>query len=478
MKNNYPYLLAGRWMEEGTPLPVLSPFDGREVAVTYRPPDAALETATTAAVRAFSATRGLPIYRKAEILAAISRSIQSRKEELARIIALEAGKPIRTARMEVDRAVMTFALSAEETQRIGGEYLPLDLAASAQGRWGLVRRFPLGPILAISPFNFPLNLVAHKWGPAMASGNSLVHKPASKTPISSLALAEVALECGWPKEALSVLPISPGQAEQLVGDDRFKALTFTGSPAVGWGLKARAGKKRVTLELGGNAGVIIHNDADPRYAADRCVMGGFSYSGQSCISVQRIFVQRNVENEFMEHLLAGVGKLRCGDPLEESTDIGPMISESEARRAESWIDEAVRAGAKVLAGGGRHGAVLEPTVLTGTRSEMKVNCLEVFAPVVTVTTYDQFDEALEAVNASSYGLQAGIFTENARAIFAAYEKLDVGGVVIGDVPTFRIDHMPYGGTKDSGMGREGVRYAIEEMTELKLLAVNLPPPRD
>ena len=474
MKTTFPYLLSGRWASEGRPFEVFSPYDNRCVAVTYRPPQEAIEEGVVAAERAFDVTRHMPAYRKSEILLAVSSSIRARGEELARWLALEAGKPLKAARVEVERAAMTMSVAAAETLRIGGEYLPLDLLPGAQGRWALVRRFPLGAILSISPFNFPLNLVAHKWGPAMAAGNSLVHKPATKTPISSLLLAEIAVECGWPAEALNVLPMAAAQAEQLVSDDRLKMLTFTGSPAVGWPLKSRAGKKRVTLELGGNAGVIVHEDADLTYAVDRCLFGGFSYAGQSCISVQRIFVHRKIEADFLDLLLKGAEALRCGDPLDERVDVGPLISENDANRAQQWIREAVQGGAQVLTGGDRDRAILQPTVLTATQPEMKVNCLEIFAPVVTVSPYERFADAVSWVNESRYGLQAGVFTHDARLIFYAYDRLEVGGVIVGDVPTFRIEHMPYGGVKDSGIGREGIRYAIEEMTEMKLLAVNLP----
>ncbi|HLW79996.1 MAG TPA: aldehyde dehydrogenase family protein, partial [Terriglobia bacterium] len=378
-----------------------------------------------------------------------------------------------TARAEVERAIFTFTVAAGESVRIQGDWLPLDLQASTAGRWAIVRRFPLGPIASISPFNFPLNLVAHKWAPAIAAGCTIVHKPASQTPLCSLMLAELVEQAGWPAGALSVLPLSGRDAERLVTDDRLRKLTFTGSGAVGWDLKQKAGKKHVTLELGGNAGVIVHHDADFDYAAERSVAGGFSYAGQSCISVQRIFVHSKVLDKFLSAFVPRVQKLKAGDPLDESTDVGPMISAADARRAAEWVEEAVAGGATLLCGGKRRGSVVEPTVLTATRPEMRVNCQEVFAPVVTVEPYDDFAEAVRRVNDSSYGLQAGVFTRDAKLIFCAYEALDVGGVVVGDVPTFRIDHMPYGGVKDSGLGREGLRYAIESMTEPKLLVMNL-----
>ena len=396
-----------------------------------------------------------------------------RKEEFARTLAQEAGKPIKTARLEVDRTVLTFNIAAEEAVRGYGEYLPLDWQQSTAGRWGIVRRFPLGPIAGISPFNFPLNLVAHKVAPAMAAGCSMVLKPAPQTPLSSFLLAEVVQQAGWPDGGLNVLLLSNEDSELLVTDDRIKLISFTGSAAVGWEIKNKAGKKKVVLELGGNSAVIVHRDCDLQYAADRCVTGGFSYAGQSCISVQRILVEHSVYGKFTDLLLTGVRQLKAGDPLEESTDLGPLIRESDAIRAVDWIQEAVRGGARLLCGGTRKGSVLEPTVLTGTRPDMRVNCQEIFAPVVTVEPYTDFEAALKEANNSPYGLQAGLLTRDAKLIFQAYEELEVGGLIAGDVPTFRVEHMPYGGVKDSGLGREGLRDAIEEMTEPKLLVMNL-----
>lgn len=471
------FLLDGQWLSEGGPLEVRSPYDHSLVAQTFRPGANQIEAAIQASVRAFEFTRKLPAYERQRILGAVAQAITAQREDFARTIAQEAGKPIRTARAEVERAIFTFTVAAEESTRIYGEWLPLDLQASTKGRWAIVRRFPVGPIASISPFNFPVNLVAHKWAPAMAAGCTIVHKPASQTPLGSLKLAKLVQDAGWPAGGLNVLPLSGRDAEKLVTDDRLKKLTFTGSPEVGWELKKKAGKKRVTLELGGNAGVIIHSDADLELAADRCVAGGFSYAGQSCISVQRILVQRGVYDKFLAAFVPRVEKLKLGDPLDESTDVGPMISEDDARRVAEWVDEAVAGGAKALCGGQRRGAphssLFEPTVLAETRPEMRVNCLEVFAPVVTVQPYDDFAAAVKQVNDSRYGLQAGLFTRDVGLLFSAYEELEVGGVVVGDVPTFRIDHMPYGGVKDSGLGREGLRYAIEEMTERKLLVMNM-----
>ncbi len=469
----FAFLLDGQWVSEGEPLDVRSPYDQSAVGTTHRASAAHVEAAVQASVRAFETTRKLPAYERQRVLRAVAQGITDRHEEFARTIALEAGKPIRTARAEVDRAVFTFTVASEESTRIYGEWLPLDLQAIAAGRWAIVRRFPLGPVLAITPFNFPLNLVAHKIAPAIAAGCTVVQKPARQTPLSSLRLAWLVEEAGWPAGALNVLPLRGSEAEALVTDDRLKKLTFTGSPAVGWELKRKAGKKRVTLELGGNAGVIVHHDADLNYAAERCVTGGFSYAGQSCISVQRILVHSDIYDKFLSLFVPRAQNLKVGDPLDDATDVGPMISEGDAKRAAEWVDEAAAAGAEVLCGGRRQGSLMEPTVLTATRPEMRVNCLEVFAPVVTVEPYRDFAAAVKQVNDSNYGLQAGIFTRDVKLLFEAYEALEVGGVVAGDVPTFRIDHMPYGGMKDSGQGREGLRYAIEEMTQRKILVMNL-----
>lgn len=470
---NWGFYLDGKWFTEGEPLEVLSPYNHSVVGRAYRATAAHAEQAVLAAQRAFETTRKMGAFERQNILRAISDGIRAKREEFSHLMALEAGKPLKSARAEVDRAVFTFAVAAEEATRIGGEWLPLDWQASTAGRSAIVRRFPLGPILAITPFNFPLNLVAHKVAPAIAAGCTMVLKPAPQTPLCSFLLAEIVAGSGLPAGALNVLALSNVDAERLVVDDRLRMLTFTGSGAVGWALKQKAGKKKVVLELGGNAGVIVHSDADVKYAASRCVVGGFAYAGQSCISVQRIYVQRDVEERFTSALLDGVKKLKTGDPLDDATDVGPLINEEAARRAESWIAEAIAGGAKLLAGGKRQGSIVEPAVLTHTRPEMKVNCQEVFAPIVVIEPYDDFAEAVRRVNDSPYGLQAGLFTQDAKLIFTAFEQLEVGGVIAGDMSSFRIDHMPYGGIKESGMGREGLRYAIKEMTEPRTLVVNL-----
>ena len=467
------FFLDGKFVEAGDPIEIRSPYDQSPVGAVFQGRREHAEAAIVAAAKAFGTTRRLPAFERQRVLRQVAATITARKEEFARTMAQESGKPLKVARSEVERGIFTFNVAAEESTRIYGEYLPLDWQQFTAGRWGIVKRFPLGPIAGITPFNFPLNLVAHKVAPAIAAGCPLVLKPAPQTPLTALLLAEAVQQAGWPDGGLNVLPLSNTDAGLLVSDERIKLISFTGSATVGWQVKNNAGKKKVVLELGGNAGVIVHSDADLEFAAERCAVGGFSYAGQTCISVQRILVERSVFGKFTELLLAAVSKLKMGDPLDDSVDLGPMIRESDAIRAYDWVQEAVRGGARLLVGGKRNGSMLEPTVLTGTRPEMKVNCQEIFAPVVTVEAYDSFDQALRVMNGSPYGLQAGVFTRDAKLMFQAYEELEVGAVVAGDVPSFRIDHMPYGGVKDSGLGREGLRYAIEEMTEPKLMVMNL-----
>ncbi len=470
---SYSFLLDGHWISDGTPMEVRAPYDGEIVGTAVYGTRRHAEAAIAAAVRAFETTRRLPTYERQRVLRHISKALAERKDEFAHRLAMEAGKPIRAARTEVERAIFTFQVGAEESTRIYGETLPLDVQPAATGRWGILRRFPIGAISAITPFNFPLNLAAHKLAPAIACGCTMVLKPAPQDPLCALMLAEIIQQAGWPDGAVNILPLSNEDAAPLITDERIKMLTFTGSGAAGWKLRQMAGRKRVTLELGGNAGVIVHGDTDLAFAAERCVAGGFGYAGQSCISVQRIYVERPVFRDFTDLLVTGARKLKTGDPLDESTDVGPMITEADAIRATQWVEEAVAAGATLLCGGQRHGSLMEPTVLTNTQPTMRVNCVEVFAPVLTVEPYDDFNEALRRVNDSAFGLQAGVFTRDARLIFRAYEELQVGGVMAGDVPTWRMDQMPYGGVKESGTGREGLKYAIEEMTERKLLVLNM-----
>jgi acyl-CoA reductase-like NAD-dependent aldehyde dehydrogenase len=467
------FFLDGRWSEDGDLIDIRAPYDGSVIARVTQARREHAEAAIAAAVKAFGTTRRLPAFERQRVLRRIAQQIGERRDEFSRTLAQEAGKPLKSARFEVDRSIFVFNVAAEEATRIYGEYLPLDWQEFTAGRWGIVKRFPLGPIAGITPFNFPLNLVAHKVAPAIAAGCPMVLKPAPQTPLCSLLLAECVQQAGWPDGGFNVLPLSNEDAGLLVSDERIKLISFTGSVPVGWDIKRRAGKKKVVLELGGNAGVIVHSDADLSYAADRCVTGGFGYAGQTCISVQRILVEDSVYGKFTDLLVDGVKQLKTGDPMQESTDVGPLIRESDAIRVVNWIEEAARSGARVLCGGHRKGSVVEPTVLTGTKPDMKVNCQEIFGPVVTVEPYHEFEEALRRLNHSNYGLQAGIFTRDAKLLFQAYDELEVGGLVAGDVPSFRVDQMPYGGVKDSGLGREGLRYAIEEMTEPKLLVMNL-----
>jgi acyl-CoA reductase-like NAD-dependent aldehyde dehydrogenase len=465
-------VLGGAQVETGETYEVRSPYDGAPVAIVHRAGPAEVERAIAGAVAAFETTRQLPSWRREQVLEDVAAGITARREELARTIALEAGKPIKTARVEADRAAYTFRVAAEESKRIYGELVPLDWLPGNDRREAQIRRVPLGPVAGISPFNFPLNLVAHKVAPALAAGNPILLRPASQTPVSSLILGRIVLEAGWPEDAIAVLPCSTETARPLVEDDRIKLLTFTGSPAVGWGLKTRAGRKRVTLELGGNAAVIVHEDADVAYAAERVAWGGFAFAGQTCISVQRVFVHETVYEAFAAELVRHVEALKVGDPLDEETDLGPLIDQANADRVEEWLDEARAAGATVLTGGEREGNLWRPTVLADAGEELRISCEEAFAPVVGLTRYDDVHEAIAAAGRSEFGLQAGIFTHDMRVVDEAFERIDVGGLMVNDVSTFRIDHMPYGGVKASGFGREGLRYAIEEMTELKLLTTN------
>jgi acyl-CoA reductase-like NAD-dependent aldehyde dehydrogenase len=469
----YKLFINGHWKESEQVHEIKSPYDQAVVGKVHFAAKEHVEEALAAADNAFQKTRRLSSYERSSVLGKISAGIKAHKEELARSITLQSGKVIRDARTEVDRAAMTFEIASEEAKRLGGEIIPLDFIPQNEKRWGLVRRFPIGVVTAITPFNFPLNLLAHKVAPALAVGNTVVLRPASQVPITSLLLGEIIQESGYPNGGFNALPAGYKESEILLTDDVVKKVTFTGSPAVGWELKKKAYQKKVTLELGGNAAVIVEPDADLSYAIPRIVTGSFAYSGQICISIQRIFLQEDIYERFMADFLGRAQQLKMGDPLEETTDIGPMINLGAAKQTEEWIEEAVGMGARVVCGGKREGAMFEPTILENVIPDLRISWLEAFAPVVVVYPYSDFAKALEAVNYSIYGLQAGVFTNDLRKTFEAYEILDVGGVIMNDIPTFRIDHMPYGGVKQSGFGREGIRYAIEEMTELKLLAINL-----
>jgi acyl-CoA reductase-like NAD-dependent aldehyde dehydrogenase len=468
----YGLLIDGAEHRTGQVQAVRSPYDDHLVALAHLAGPAEMEAAITAAVRSFPVTRRLTGWQRADILNKIAAGLEQRREEFARTIALEVGKPIRTARQEVDRAIFVFRIASEETKRQYGEIVPLDWLPGLEGRTAQVHRVPLGPVTAITPYNFPLNLVAHKVAPALAVGAPIIVRPPPQTPISALKLGELVLEAGWPAAGVAVVPSRPAEAAPLVEDERLRVFTFTGSPGVGWRLKARAGRKRVTLELGGNAGVIVHQDADVAYAAERVAWGAFSYAGQSCISVQRAYLHAEIEASFVEQFLPRVQALKVGDPLDEATDVGPLIDRRAAEQLETRVREARQQGARVLIGGARTGNLWQPTVLTNVQPTMRVACEEVFGPLVGLFSYTDVQAALRAVDDGPFGLQAGLFTNDLRLVHAAFDSLEVGGLMINDVSTLRVDHMPYGGVKQSGEGREGVRYAMEGMTDLKLLTFN------
>ena len=472
---DHPIYLAGRWVESPRRLAVEDPAHPGELAgSTFLASEEQYEQAAEAAVSGFEAMRALPTYERAAALRRISEGIVARQDEIARLISRESGKSIRDAAVEAERGVLVFRLAAEEAERLGGETLPLDIAPAHKGRHALTRRFPIGPVAGISPFNFPLNLAAHKVAPAIAAGCSIVLKPPSRDPLTMLVVAEIIDQAGLPDGAVSVLPMDRALGDRLVEDERFKLLTFTGSPVVGWRMKERAGRKPVVLELGGNAGAIVDASADLDWAVKRALVGAFAFSGQVCISVQRLLVHEDVWDPFMEGFVAGAAALRTGDPLDPATDIGPMVDAGAVERTQRWVAEAVADGARVLTGGTADGLFFRPTVLVDAQRSSQVCSEEAFAPLVVAFRFADFSDALAEVNASRFGLQAGVFTNDLAHAWQAFETLDVGGVVINDVPTYRVDHMPYGGIKESGIGREGLRWAIEDMTELKLMVVAQP----
>jgi acyl-CoA reductase-like NAD-dependent aldehyde dehydrogenase len=467
------FLLCGKEWTEGEALDVRSPWDQGLVGRVTIATRADARQAVHHAVASLRRLRALPRWKRREILEDVAAALIEQKERFAQLIVAEAGKPVRLARVEVDRAVLTFKTAAEVISQLGGESIPLDVMEGNEGRWGLVQRFPMGPVLAITPFNFPLNLVAHKVAPAMAAGCPVILKPASQTPFTALALGEVILKAGWPGEALAVLPLSNADAAWLAEkEDSIKLVSFTGSAKVGWELKAHSGRKRVLLELGGNAALIVCADwPDLDEAAVRTAHAAFSNAGQSCISVQRVFVERGVYQTFLWKVVEAAGKLAVGDPTAEATEVGPLIRPCDAERVDSWIKEAVKAGAKLVAGGERRGSVVTPAILTATTPGMKVRDEEVFGPVVVIEPFDDFEEALADANHSRFGLQAGLLTRDAGRILTAYRELEVGALIVGDTPSWRLDPMPFGGVKDSGLGREGIRSAIEEMTEPRMLVM-------
>lgn len=460
---------AGKFSTTNTKLEIENPYTNKTLAETYLAGSEELEKAIEGALKVEKEMKFLPSYKKYQILMFIANEIDKKSERFAQIIAQEAGKPMIYAIGEVKRAIQTFTVAAEEAKRLPKEYISLDWTAPGQGKEGLVKHFPIGLIAGISPFNFPLNLAVHKIAPAIAAGNPIILKPSRNTPLSTLELAKIIDKSDLPKGAVSILPMDRESGNQLVTDERFKLISFTGSPVVGWKMKQQAGKKKVLLELGGNAGVIVSDTANIEYTVKRAIIGAFAYSGQVCIHAQRIYVHKNIFDEFANKFVEAAKKLKIGEPLDPNTEISAMIDETNAIRVENWVNEAVNDGAKILCGGKRKRTFYDATVLTQTHNSMKVCSLEVFGPVVTLEKVENFGQAVDFINDSQYGLQAGVFTNKHDEINYAFNYIDVGGVIINDVPTFRVDHMPYGGVKNSGFGREGIKYSIAEMMEPKLL---------
>ncbi len=472
MAQEQKFLVGNEWRSSSVKEPNRNPYTGKVIADICQAQSQDMEDAIACSVEAFEQTKKMPSYKRAGILLGIADRIKKDRKEIAMAIAEESGKPISQAYVEVDRSIFTFTTAAEEAKRIYGETMPLDLASHSERRWSLTRRFPIGPISGFSPFNYPINLIAHKFAPAFAAGNTMVLKPPPQAPITGLRLAQIVLDAGAPAGAFNVLPCSIEVAEQLVTDERFNMLSFTGSPEVGWELKNKAGKKKVLLELGGNAGVIVDRTSNLDYAVKRIVFGAYAYGGQICIKVQRMFIHEDIYDDYLLRFKEAVKELKLGDPLDEETTVGPLIDKPAADRVESWIEEAKQGGATALLGGNRKESIIEPTLISNTLPSMRVYSEEVFGPVATIHRYRDIQEAIDGVNDSKYGLQAGIFSNDFRNIFYAYDQIHVGGVIVNDFPTYRIDTMPYGGVKDSGFGREGIRYAIEAMTEPKIMVFN------
>ncbi|WP_370137807.1 aldehyde dehydrogenase family protein [Alteromonas sp.] len=474
LKESYPYYLASEPHYANTDLDVTNKYTG-EVATKVAMADAdTIDNAIAAAEEAQPAMAAMAPFERQAVLEHCVKRFTERADELAQALCIEAGKPIKDAKGEVSRLIDTFKIAAEESVRINGEVVNLEISARAKGYQGMTKKVPIGPCSFISPFNFPLNLAAHKVAPAIAAGCTFVLKPASRTPIGALIIGEVLAETDLPKGAFSILPCSRDGADLFTTDERLKLLSFTGSPDVGWALKAKAGKKPVVLELGGNAACVVDEDADIEDAIDRVIVGAYYQSGQSCISVQRLLVHSKIYDEFKSRYVEKVKALVSGDPSNEDTFIGPMISEGEAERLHGWIEEAKEKGATILCGGTRDGAMLEATVMENVPKDCDASAEEAFGPLSILVPFDDYDEALEEVNNSRYGLQAGVFTRDIYKAHKAWDVLDVGGVVIGDVPSWRVDNMPYGGVKDSGLGREGIRYAIEDMSETRLMVIRTP----
>jgi acyl-CoA reductase-like NAD-dependent aldehyde dehydrogenase len=464
--------IDGRWVKKQRTYELRAPYDGQLVAHISMADAGDVEKAIAGAQRAFQTMKNMPAYKRSEILFRVAQLLKERKEELARVIAKEAGKPIRTARGELERTIVTYQFAAEEAKRIYGETIPMDATPGGEGRIGITWREPLGVVVAITPFNFPFNLVAHKLGPAFAAGNTVVLKPAEQTPLSALTIAEIFQEAGLPDGALQVVTGSGKElSESLLTDERVKKITFTGSTSVGKLIKQKAGLRKVTLELGSNAALIVEPDAPLDKIIPRCVEGAFSFAGQVCISLQRIYVHESIYTEFSGRFIERAKQLKIGDPLDESTDISAMIHRREAERIQAWVTEAVQSGARIGLGGTRDGSIYSPTVLLDVTTDMAVSCQEVFAPIVSIAPYKELKEAIAMVNDSVYGLNIGIYTQSIHHALYAARQIEAGGVIINDIPTFRLDHMPYGGVKESGYGREGIKYAVQEMTELKFVSI-------
>jgi len=474
LKESYPYYLANKAVYANTDLEVTDKYSGEVVTRVAMADEKAIKDAFDKAEAAREAMQALPAYHRQEVLNHCVHRFIERQEELAMALCYEAGKPIKDSRGEAGRLIDTFRVAAEESVRMVGEVLPLDISPRARGYSGMWKRVPIGVCSFISPFNFPLNLAAHKVAPALAVGCPFVLKPASLTPIGALIIGETLAETDLPEGAFSILPAKRSGAALFTEDPRIKLLSFTGSPGVGWNLKARAGKAKVVLELGGNAGCVVDEDADIDDAVDRVIIGAFYQSGQSCISVQRILVHERIYETFRDKLVAATKALKMGDPKDDDTFIGPMISEKEAQRLHGWVQDADKRGANVLCGGGLEGTMLEATLLEDVPKDTSVCTEEAFGPVAILSKFRDFDAAIDEVNDSAFGLQAGIFTRDIYKVQRAWDKLEVGGVVIGDVPSWRVDHMPYGGVKDSGLGREGIRWAMEDMSEVRLLVLRTP----
>jgi acyl-CoA reductase-like NAD-dependent aldehyde dehydrogenase len=470
-----PYLVDGEWRTGEGSFEVRSPFDDGVVAEIGVPTDADVEEAVATAAATFEESRHLPVHARANALDHISKRLAETVEENAELIAREGGKPLKWATVEATRAISTFRWASEVIRHGDDELVRLDTEASLGSRIGLIRRFAFGPVLGITPFNFPLNLVAHKVAPSLAVGAPIVVKPASATPLGSLRLAEFFAETDLPKGMVQVLPVSSKVADGMARDDRFRKISFTGSNEIGWYLKGLDPKKRVTLELGGNAGVIVHSDADLDLAAQRVAFGGYYQAGQSCISVQRVLVQSEVYEDFSARLVKQVESLKVGDPMDPTVDVGPVIQRSEVGRIDEWVQEAVSQGASILTGGTGDEPFYQPTLIADVKPDMKVCREEIFGPVVTISPYQTYEEAIATVNDSRFGLQAGVFTNDVNRAFQAHRDIEVGGVIVNDVSAFRADQMPYGGSKDSGFGREGLKYAMEEMTEPRIMVLSHVP---